>query len=515
VATGVEPGRRTSILLFCGGLGSWLVLIGAQALVGPFDGYVPIHVGEPGALVAAGPTLARSVLSLARPHLASGAVGVCYSLLLVVVPLFNIWLIGRILGRGGVRGGLTRHGLGIAAIVLLAVLTQFNLPYLSNDIYLYRTQGLMLSGTDCSPYAVTPAACLPEQDLLNVPWVHQFSPYGPLALAAFAAVNALAGGIVAEFWLLKALLTLPWMVMLIHLSCSKLYEGDWKPAWLVWIGLNPLLVLEVCQNAHLEGWIGLALYVLVIVLAQVSYARVTLAGLVFGLACAIKLSLVVTAPIVLVWIFTSARDDRSPPRETATLPVLFVISMLAALAASYWPLWQGAQTFAGIQQESAKVLRSLYSVLGHHLGVSAPWIRWLSFCGHICAGMVGMVVCYRRRSLVAGLIAGLLIQAVLGRTFLQPWHFAPAIMLAPLLGALPVKDHGDEVGRRVLRLLLVLSASALAGGYAVLFLAHGKSPLVQSLSFLVMVVPPLVAWSAGAWFARLRPGSSASSERRP
>ncbi len=514
MATGVEPGRRTSILLFLVGLGLWLVLIGAQALVGPFDGYVLIHVGEPGALVAMGPTLARSVLSLVRPHLASGAVGVCYSLLIVAVPLFNIWLIGRILGKREVRGARTRYGLGIAAVVLLAVLTQFNLPYLSNDIYLYRTQGRMLAETDCNPYAVTPAACLPEHDLLNVPWVHQFSPYGPLALAAFAAVNALAGGIVSEFWFLKALLTLPWVVMLIHLSRSKLYERDWKPVWLVWIGLNPLLVLEVCQNAHLEGWIGLALYVLVIVLPQVSYARVTMAGLVFGLACAIKLSLVVTAPIVLVWIFTAARENHSPPRETATLLMLFVVSMLAALAANYWPLWQGAQTFAGIQQESDKVLRSLYSLLGHHLGVSAPWIRWLSFCGHICAGIVGMIVCYRRRSLAAGLIAGLLIQAVLGRTFLQPWHFAPAIMLAPLLGALPAKDRDDEVGRRVLRLLLVLSASALAGGYAVLFLAKGKSPLAQSLSFLVMVVPPLVVWSAGAWFARLRPGSPASGRQR-
>ena len=517
---GTRSDRRISIWLILLTPCLWLALIAAQAMFGPFDGYVPIHINAPGALISSGPVIADNLLHFARPLLTLRTVRLGYSLLLTAVPLLSIWLIARNLGTEGTFGTRPMRRLCIAVVAFLAVLTIGDLPYLSNDIYLYRAQGQMLFTWGCSPYAATPAECLPGDVLKNVPWVNQNSPYGPLALAIFVAASSLPGGIVLDFWLLKVMLTLPWLIMLVYIHSSRLFGVGRRMLWFAWIGLNPVLVLEVCQNGHLEGWLGLLLLFLVLTLLRVSYGRVLVAGILLGLACAIKLSVVVVAPVILMWLVSAPQMNRRPSGETVLLLLLFVMPMLATVAVLYLPFWQGVHTFAGIQQESEKTLRSLYSVLRHHFGMPPTWILGSSILGDICAGVAGMLICAKRRSLTDGLLICLLVQAILGRTFLQPWYFCPPIMLAPLLGMTARRKHekislvqrldAAEIG--LLRVLLVISASAIAGGYAVLFLARGRSPQAQSLSFVCMIVPPLIVWIFGFVTSRVHLGPPTNTE---
>lgn len=213
-------------------------------------------------------------------------------------------------------------------------------------------------------------------------------------------------------------------------------------------------------------------------------------------------SLVVVVPVILIWLVPSTRAKRRPSGETVLLIILFVMPMLGTLTGLYLPFWKGLDTFAGIHQESEKIVRSIYLILGNHFGISPKWTLGSSFLGNICAGIGGMLICRRRHSLIEGLLVCLLVQAVFGRTFLLPWYFCPPVMLAPLLIITTRRKHDNvyliqrisAAEMAVLRLLLVTSASAVAGGYAVLFLAKEISPQALSLSYLCMVAPPLIVW---------------------
>ena len=485
--------------------GLWLALIAVQALVGPFDGYQPGHVAARGGLLCTGPLLAEALLHAARALLTPRPVLFCYSLLLVAVPIVSAWIIAHFVGKTEVLRTKRTRMLLLALMAAVTVLAFMDLPYLSNDIYLYRVHGQMLAEQAQNPYTVTPTQSFPPEALKNIPWTHQNSPYGPLALSIFAATDVFNGGIVLGFWLLKIALGLPLLVMLVYLCASKLFDRDQRTAWFFWVGLNPLLILEVWQNGHLEGWIGLLLFSLIIALLDVSRVRTARGGVLFGLACAVKLSVIVAAPVVLVWL-ASSRLGHRPAREAALRGALFLALMAVTLASLYGPFWQGMQTFAGIQQESHKAIRSLSWILAYYFGVSAMSVQAVSMAGNLAAALVGMLVVRKRKSLTEGLLATLLIQTFLGRTFLQPWHLCPLIMLAPLLGTRVLHYAGEtsmlqQIGAPeadILRILLVLSASAVAGGYAVLYLAGGKSPEALLLSFLCMTIPPLLAW---AWLA--------------
>jgi hypothetical protein len=403
----------------------------------------------------------------------------------------------------------------VCTVVFLAILAGFNLTFLSNDIFLYRLQGHMVLMPECDPYTATPAECMPAEVLTNVPWIYQKSPYGPLALVFFTAASCL-GGIVLQFWMLKLILILPWAVMLIYMYRSKRFGEDRGVAWLVWLGLNPLLILELLQNAHLEGWLGALLFFVILALLRSSSRRTALAGVLFGLACAIKLSVAFVAPAILVWLAVGAQGSRRPSEGTALHMFLFLAPALLTLGGLYLPFWRGVDTFAGIQQESEKVLRSLYATLAHYAGMSPQLIRGSSILGNVCAAAVGMLICARARCLAKGIITTLLIQAFVGRTILQPWHFCPLIMLAPLLAVDAGKEGaGDRWGQGIrsdgvglVGLLLTISASAIAGGYAVFFFSGSRSPQAQGVSFLCMAVFPFAAWLAWSVSRRVRSGGS-------
>jgi hypothetical protein len=94
----------------------------------------------------------------------------------------------------------------VASVGGASALCTWNLPFLSNDLYLYRLHGQMLTEQGRSPYAERPMECFSQEILENVPWTDQHSPYGPVALALFAAATSISDGSVLQFWLLKIVL---------------------------------------------------------------------------------------------------------------------------------------------------------------------------------------------------------------------------------------------------------------------------------------------------------------------
>lgn len=479
----------------------WMTLIAIQSICGPADGYVTAHIRAPGGMISIGPFIVNTLEPIVSSLATTLTLWLLYCLLIIVVPVASIRRIAKFVGGSAMSDAAGTRWICIIVVVILALLTFLDLPYLSNDIYLYRLHGQMLSQLSLSPYATAPSECLPKELAVNVPWANQNCPYGPMALVFFSLATSLTDNFVVQFWLLKIILCLPFLIMLLYAYHSRHFGEDRRIVWLAWIGLNPLLVFEICQNGHLEGWIGVILVFAGIALMDLSYLRVLGAGVLFGIACAVKLSVIVIAPIVLVWLLPFVQTKYRTFRNFLLLAALFVLPMLAVLACLYSPFWQGLNTFIGIQQESEKIMRSLYTILEYYFGVSQKWSVRISLLGNICACIVGMIVCWKRRSLVKGIFVCLLLQEVFGRTFLQPWHFCPLVMLAPLL--VMTKNEIDNTWMiqsiggsemAILRFALVTSASVFVGGYVVLMLAFGHSPPIESLSVLCMLAPPLAVW---------------------
>lgn len=488
----LHPQDRTALLLLV--FAAWLLLFAVQSLVRPVDGFMIEHVRRPSAAWLSGPLCATLLLHL-MPILSGwiSHVRLLYGILLVAVPLCSVWWIEA---GYGCTDPLRRARLILTIVVLtLAALAISDLPYLSNDVYLYRAHGLMLSQHEASPYTASPAQVVASEDLQHVPWVRQKSPYGPLALTAFRLTTALSGNIAADFWRLKLLLGLPLLVLPVMFVVMRRFDARARLLGLAWIGLNPLLLLEIGQNAHLEGWVGLLLIWCVLALDRPTPGRIAAGGALCGLACAIKLSLLVAVPIMAVWIWSERRTLFS--RQALGHALLFSLVFVITLVALYQPYWQGERTFIGLHQETTKVIRSFYALLGNGFGLAPRWIFLSSGLGNLVAIAAGMWIAIRRGNLPAALLCGLLLQAVFGRTFLQPWHFCPILMLVPFLNT---AGHATAVGARGVpwlsgalsrRGLLVLSVSMLAGGYALLLGAERREDYWQTLSFLGMVVPPL------------------------
>ena len=214
-------------------------------------------------------------------------------------------------------------------------------------------------------------------------------------------------------------------------------------------------------------------------------------------------ALLALAPIIVVWLWM-ADEERAWQVALGRIALLALVCV-ATLAALYWPFWIGGATFDGLQREAGKIIRSLHALLGAWFGLSPGCLRACGLAGNLLAAAAGAWICWRRKSLAQGLLVGLLAQVVLGRTFLQPWHFCPALLLVPFLGFAARPPASGGLRWAELRSLLVLSVSALAGGYvALLWVPGSRADALQTISFLCIVLPPAIWWGIEIWNLKSR-----------
>lgn len=132
-------------------------------------------------------------------------------------------------------------------------------PKLSNDVYRYMWDGLLMK-EGINPYQYVPAEWkLHDLQEANMPlykkvdWRDKFTPYPPLAQYIFTFAHdayerfGVLGG--------KFVFTIP-----ILLASIFLYFFVDKKIYAAFI-LNPLLLLEVVGNAHLDGWVVLTMLI--------------------------------------------------------------------------------------------------------------------------------------------------------------------------------------------------------------------------------------------------------------
>lgn len=125
-------------------------------------------------------------------------------------------------------------------------------PMLSNDVWTYAAQGLMLrSGLD--PYTVGPSALGNVHALAAVDpsWRSVPSPYGPLATTVQHLAIAISGGSPIGAALVFRALGVACFIAIGILAADL--AGPRRVQALTLTILNPLLLLQVVSGAHLEG----------------------------------------------------------------------------------------------------------------------------------------------------------------------------------------------------------------------------------------------------------------------
>jgi hypothetical protein len=321
-------------------------------------------------------------------------------------------------------------------------------PLLSNDVYSYAAQGLLVDrGLD--PYSVGPAALgnIPAVGAVDPAWRSVPSPYGPLAtwFQHFAVVvaggNPLGALIVFRFVAAAC-------VVGIGLLAVALAGPRRIPALTLTV-LNPLVLLQVISAAHLEGLLGMLL--LGALLAQRRGNHVL--GIVLGCAAAaIKVPALI---VVLAGIVARQRGARPAWLAVARDAGLAIATCLglAMLVPHGWG-WASTLNTPALNYTSGAPASLLADVL--HL-----FVRWASFDDVAMAGRAAAllaaacIVIYltattRHRPLEVTVGFGLLAVALLSPV-IYPWYLLWGVLcLAPTARG------------RLRELLVVMCASASA-----------------------------------------------------
>lgn len=239
-------------------------------------------------------------------------------------------------------------------------------PELTTDFYRYIWDG-KVAASGVNPYRYAPDA--QELEHLRNPDIHgniNFSEsptsYGPAALAVFRVFYAVAGENLV-MWRVLFLLA----EMLVMALLAALLARERVPLTMLAVySLNPLVLVELCANIHLDS---IMLLFLVASLWMLRRNRSYPAVLLLAGAALVKYFPAALLPLYLAKVYSDAPDRKV--LKAAGAAALFVF----AAAAFFIPhLQQGVDIFAGVKYYSNQLTVTSYSpyyYMAENLGGSA------------------------------------------------------------------------------------------------------------------------------------------------
>ncbi len=205
----------------------------------------------------------------------------------------------------GYVGLLKGKELSIKQLVLIAILLRILLipsfPQLSNDIYRFLWDGLILDH-GMSPYTHLPSEVLSMSlkglddtlfNLLNSPYY--YSVYPPIAQSIYwLSSNVGMGDVYWTSVVMRVILILA-EIGILYLFLHILPRLGISSKMAFWYALNPLIIIELVGNLHFEG---LMIFFLLLNLKMILDQRYALAGLSFGLSIGTKLLPLIFLPFI-------------------------------------------------------------------------------------------------------------------------------------------------------------------------------------------------------------------------
>ncbi|MEP7020521.1 MAG: polyprenol phosphomannose-dependent alpha 1,6 mannosyltransferase MptB [Pseudonocardiales bacterium] len=418
-----------------------------------------------------------------------------------IILLLGLWIVAIRLYRSG--GGTEARLWGIAGA--WSVPFVIGPPMLSNDVWTYAAQGIMLrSGLD--PYSVGPSALgnVPVTAAVDPSWRSVPSPYGPLATTVQHLAVSISGGSPLGAAIVFRALGVACFIAIGLLAADL--AGSRRIQALTLTVLNPLLLLHVVSGAHLEG-VMCALLLGALVAAH--QRRWLLAVVLACAAGAVKAPAFLAVPVIIAMHSEGYRGWlawRIAARDIA-LAVLSVVGMSVIVHNGWgWVQALNTPTLGHTPLAPASLIGDLYD----------PVVRAASFDDLAAAGRITTmlaavcIVIYltltaRRRALARTIGYGLLAVGLLGPV-VYPWYLLWAVVcLAPTARA----GHRDWI---VLisavacllnppgftsTLAIVFSVTALAIGFAGMAVAQRarrrQAAAVQITKPVDNALPPAAA----------------------
>lgn len=301
-------------------------------------------------------------------------------------------------------------------------------PLLSNDVFSYAAQGLLLrNGLD--PYSVGPSALgdVPAVAAVDPSWRSVPSPYGPLASTIQHLAVAISGGNpLGATIVLRALGVL--CLVAIGLLAADL-AGPRRAQALTMTVLNPLLILQVVSAAHLDGVMCVLLLGAVLAGNQRKWA---LAMVLAAAAGSVKAPAFLAVPAIIAVHQTYQLSWRNLARDVAVGGATVIGSSL--MVHNGWG-WLGALNTPSLGHTSlapASLIANIFQPI-----VSAASYDDLGTAGRITALIaaacivVYLIVTTQSRALDRTVGYGMLAVAVLSPV-VYPWYLLGAVVcLAP------------------------------------------------------------------------------------
>jgi alpha-1,6-mannosyltransferase len=298
----------------------------------------------------------------------------------------------------------------ICSIISIGIY-MYHPPKLSNDVYRYLWDGL-IQKEGYNPYLYVPGDWkfhdLQEANMKlfrHVDWRDKFTPYPPVAQYIFKNAHTLFDqyGLIGG----KFLFALP-----IILSALLLYFLVDKKLYAIFV-LNPLLLLEVVANAHLDGWV---IFFMIAGLYLYNKKKYIPASLVWTLAIATKVYPIIFVPFFL---FDLLRQKKF---KEVIISILLSTGLLYLLyrpfiGESLFPIMHYL-TLPNEQEYNASLYRYIYLLLGiNNIGV---YVLAAKICGYLFAIGVLILLLIKKYSYTLLLVVGILY--LLCSPIVFPWY---------------------------------------------------------------------------------------------
>ncbi len=266
-----------------------------------------------------------------------------------------LWALRLIAPRGGEAAQpmiSLRFVLLTAALLAVVLLLSYPLGAIDVFVYAIYTRGWALYGLN--PLAVAPAQYPAGDPWLNLAaeWIAAPSPYGPVwQVLSLGAYYAGGGNFLLQVYALKVL------AILAYLGCAILIyrilrhtRSDWALAGTIAFAWNPLVLIEVAQNAHND--IVMIFFMLAAVWALTTPRRKSSPLLYDSLVCILLALSVLTKfiTIVIVPFFLLAvmsHGQRWPARSARLIGYGVLTGVLVVIGTL--PLWPGWDKWAVVQ----------------------------------------------------------------------------------------------------------------------------------------------------------------------
>lgn len=320
------------------------------------------------------------------------------------------------------RRPLVPAGVVLALSGVLLVLAVIRPPTSSNDVWSYVMYGRIVAVHHEDPYERPPSAFRddPYRKRVDPVWRHARAVYGPVFLGMAAGAVEVAGDDPRRARMAFQALTAV-SVAACLLILHRAARGD--PRVLGFVGLNALVVVTTVNNAHNDALVGLAALGAVVLLRR----RPLLAGAVLGLAALVKVSALLPAGVLVIWLWRQ-RDRIGAVRLAAGTGAVTAVgfavagsSSLAVLSAARDRMNRGSIWYP---------VRELLVDLG--VGSREVLASRLSTVSMIAVVGLAVVIAVRARRPPHMIVGGAVIAyAVLG-AYVFPWYMAWALPVLAL-----------------------------------------------------------------------------------